>query len=130
MQTSSPLGTKVETIVGHNTQLGLTLPATARIPITVVGKSWIPVELITTNIIIARVATLSPLLNPFIAFMPYGVAALPMPIIFDAKFKHMFFSVSGAVFPKIFLTGRDKIDDNLWLSLQSSNTCINPIQTA
>ena len=51
-------------------------------------------------------------------------------LIFDAMFKQIFFSVSGLVCPKIFLTGRDKIDDNLCLNLQSSRTCINPIQTA
>jgi len=33
------VGTKVATIVGQRIQLGLTLPASARIPITVVGKS-------------------------------------------------------------------------------------------
>ena len=45
------VGKNVETIVGHKIQLGLTLPANARIPITVVGKSCIPVEFIITNII-------------------------------------------------------------------------------
>ena len=124
------VGIKVDTIVGHKMALGLTLPATARIPITVVGRSWIPVEFITTNIIIPRVAFLSPLSIPCIAFIPYGVAALPIPIMFEAIFKQIFFSVSASVFPNIYCTGRDKIFDSLWLNLQSSITCIMPIQTA
>jgi len=124
------VGMKVAIMVGQRIELGLALPAIARIPITVVGRSWMPVEFITTSIIIALFALISPLSNPFIALIPYGVAALPIPIIFEAIFKQMFFSVSLSVLPKIHRTGLDRIDDNLWLSLQSSITCIIPIHTA
>jgi len=69
-KTPKIVGINVATIVGHRIQLALTLPAIARMPITVVGKSWIPVEFITTNIIIARVGLFPPLSNPFIALIP------------------------------------------------------------
>jgi len=61
---------------------GFAEPCAARSAMIVVGISWIDAVLITTNIIISFDAVrewLLSLSSSPIAFMPSGVAALPMP---------------------------------------------------
>jgi hypothetical protein len=77
--------TTVEIKDGTIIEEGVWLPAALIIDITVAGKIWIEVAFMTKNIIIFFVAVELPLYIAFTALMPAGVAAPPIPSIFDAK---------------------------------------------
>ena len=65
---------------GRSISAGLTLPAAARMLITVDGKSSMPVEFITNSIAIPLVILTSPLSISSIALIAVGVAAFATPM--------------------------------------------------
>ena len=77
--------------VGMIMSAGLWDPALDLRPIIVVGKSWIEVAFMTISIIIEKFALPDLSSRAFIAFMPIGVEALPMPSMFAERFSAIIF---------------------------------------
>ena len=77
--------------VGIIMSAGFVDPALDLRPMMVVGRSWIDVAFMTMSIIIEKFALPDLSSSAFIARMPIGVEALPMPSMFADRFKAIIF---------------------------------------
>lgn len=122
--------TIVDRSVGKIMSAGLALPAEARRPITVDGKSWIDVAFITTSIIAWGLAIAPLVSSAFKAFIPIGVAAFPRPSMFADILRAIIFSISGLSILKSFLIIGRKSFASLSPSPEASTSSKTPSQTA